>query len=126
MVQPRLGPVLDSRRVDRTNRPLDLVFLARQTMGNRALECEVLRMFETQVALYFERVAAATDPEQITLGLHTLKGAARGVGAVALAEQAKAAEEEFAAAGRIEEETLADLGMAVSEVVGYIGAILSE
>ena len=126
MVQPRLGLMLDSQRVDRTNRPLDLVFLARQTMGDRGLECEVLRMFETQVALYFERVASATDAEQIALGLHTLKGAARSVGAVALAEQAKAAEEEFAASGRLDEETLADLGMAVSEVVGYIGAILSE
>jgi len=126
MVQPRPGPVLDSPRIDRTNRPIDLVFLARQTMGDRRLECEVLRMFETQVALYFERVASAMDVEKIVVGLHTLKGAALSVGAMALAEQAKAAEQEFAETGKLDEETLADLGMAVSEVVGYIGAILAE
>ena len=126
MVLPRPGRALDSARIDRTSRPIDLVHLARQTLGDKGLECEVLRMFETQVNLYFERLRAASDPHEITLGLHTLKGAARGVGAVTLAEQAAAAEAEYAETGALEEETLADLGMAVAEVSGYIGTILED
>ncbi|AEQ51912.1 Hpt domain-containing protein [Pelagibacterium halotolerans] len=126
MMEPGRKGGLDSLRVDRTSRPIDLVHLARQTLGDRALECEVLRMFEKQVAIYFERVSAATDPHEITLGLHTLKGAAQGVGAMALASQARAAEIEFARDGKLDEETLADLGMAVSEVCGYICSIVSD
>ena len=116
----------DSARIDRTSRPIDLVHLARQTLGDPGLECEVLRMFETQVNLYFERLCAANDPYEISLGLHTLKGAALGVGAVTLAEQAAAAEIEFRDTERLEEETLADLGMAVAEVSSYIGTILRD
>ncbi|MAN76893.1 Hpt domain-containing protein [Pelagibacterium flavum] len=126
MMQPRPGVSLDSVKVDRTSRPIDLVYLARQTLGDRALECEVLRMFEKQVAIYFERVSAATDPHEITLGLHTLRGAAQGVGAMVLASQARAAEAEFVRDGKLDEETLADLGMAVSEVCGYISSIVSD
>jgi len=126
MALPRAKKGGDSARVDRTSRPIDLVHLARQTLGDRGLECEVLRMFETQVNLYFERLRAATDEYEITMGLHTLKGAARGVGAVVLAEQAAAAEAEYARTGRLDEETLADLGMAVAEVSGYIGTLLSD
>lgn len=126
MVLPRPGARLDSARIDRTSRPIDLVHLARQTMGDRGLECEVLRMFETQINLYFERLRATSDSYEITMGLHTLKGAARGIGAVPLAEQAAAAEVEFGETGRLDEETLADLGMAVAEVSGYIGSILTD
>ena len=126
MMEPGRKGSLDSGRVDRTSRPIDLVHLARQTLGDRALECEVLRMFEKQVAIYFERVNAATDPYEITLGLHTLKGAAQGIGAMVLASQARAAEVEFARDGKLDEETLADLGMAVSEVCGYISSIVSD
>lgn len=125
-MQPNRKRGLDSGRVDRTSRPIDLVYLARQTLGDRALECEVLKMFEKQVAIYFGRVSAATDPHEITLGLHTLKGAAQGIGAMILASQARAAEVEFARDGKLDEETLADLGMAVSEVCGYICAIVSD
>ncbi len=125
-MQPRSGVSLDSLKVDRTSRPIDLVYLARQTLGDRALECEVLRMFEKQVSIYFDRIAAATDPHEITLGLHTLKGAAQGIGATALAAQARAAEVEFGAVGRLDEETIADLGMAVSEVCGYICSIVTD
>lgn len=125
MVQPRPEQGHDSPRIDRTTRPIDLVHLARQTMGDHGLECEVLRMFEKQVEIYFNRVRAATDPYEITMGLHTLKGSAQGVGAMALAEQARAAEGEFARTGALDDETIADLALAVAEVVGYIGSILS-
>lgn len=126
MAEARPRVTLDSPRIDRTNRPIDLVHLARQTMGDRGLECEVLRMFERQVNLYFERLRETRDSHEISMGLHTLKGASQGVGAVALAAQAKAAEAEFRETGRLDEETLDDLAMAVSEVSAYILAIVAD
>ncbi|SDG46197.1 Hpt domain-containing protein [Pelagibacterium luteolum] len=126
MVLPSPRPSLDSPRIDRTNRPIDLVHLARQTMGDRALEHEVLRMFSGQVTAYFDRVRASGDTYEITLGLHTLKGASRGVGAVTLAALSEAAEHEFRDSGALDDETLDDLAMAVAEVCAYISAIVED
>ncbi|RDE08460.1 hypothetical protein DVH29_11355 [Pelagibacterium lacus] len=126
MVEPAAWQGLDSPRIDRTNRPIDLVHLARQTLGDRGLECEVLRMFETQVIAYFERIKASRDPYEITLGLHTLKGASRGIGAVTLAALAEAAEAEFGTNGALEDETLDDLAMAVHEVCAYISTLVAD
>jgi HPt (histidine-containing phosphotransfer) domain-containing protein len=126
MAYPDRRTGLDTVRVDRTNRPLDLVHLARQTMGDRGLECEVLRMFERQVNLYFERVRATTDPQEIAMGLHTLKGASLGVGAMALAELVRGAETEFRRNGHVDGETLDDMAMAVSEVSAYILSIVED
>lgn len=126
MVQPRSLPSLDSLRIDRTSRPIDLVYLARQTMGDRALESEVLRMFERQVNLYFQRVRTTTDHHELVMGLHTLKGASLGVGAMALAELVRGAERELEAEGSLDPETLDDLAMAVSEVSGYILTLIED
>lgn len=120
MAQVKPRKEFDSSRIDRTSRPIDLVHLARQTLGDRSLECEVLRMFERQVNLYFERVRETNDPHELAMGLHTLKGASLGVGAMALAEIVGGAEAEFARTGRIDAETLDDMAMAVSEVSAYI------
>lgn len=117
---------LDSSRVDRTSRPIDLVHLARQTLGDRGLECEVFRLFEAQVTTYFQRVRASTDPYEITLGLHTLKGSSQGVGAMMLADLAKAAEAEFEHTGALDGETLDDLDMAVQEVCAFIATLIAD
>ena len=126
MAYPDRRPSLDTVRVDRTNRPLDLVHLARQTMGDRGLECEVLRMFERQVNLYFARVRATTDAHEMKMGLHTLKGASLGVGAMALAELVRGAEQEFSRDGMVDAETLDDMAIAVSEVSAYILSIVKD
>ncbi len=83
-------------------------------------------MFDKQINLYFERLRASKDAREITMGLHTLKGASRGVGAVPLAMLAKAAEKEFAQTGCLDAETLDDLAMAVAEVSAYIGSIVPD
>lgn len=70
------------------HRPVDLVFLARQTGGDRALEEEVLRLFARQAATLGADLRAMTDPEDRRRQAHTLKGAARAVGAFAIADQA--------------------------------------
>lgn len=98
-------------------RPVDLVHLSRQTMGDRALEQEVLDMFVQQVCAIRERMATADEVERCRLA-HTLKGSARGVGAFSLAE----------CAGRIEENPsskalLKKLSSLIDEVRDFIAAI---
>ncbi|WP_404403183.1 Hpt domain-containing protein [Pelagibacterium halotolerans] len=126
MPQPRELEIRPEGRVDRTSRPIDLVHLARQTLGDKALECEVLRMFDRQVNLYFERVRATTDPDELAMGLHTLKGASVGIGAVSLAGVARAAEVELRETGALDAETLDDMAMAVAEVSAYIQSIVTN
>lgn len=126
MVQPKSFLSPDSRAVDRTSRPIDLVHLARQTMGDKALQDEVLRMFETQVNLYFERVRTTNDRHELTMGLHTLKGASIGVGAVALADLARHAEQHLRDHGSVDPEMLDDIGMAVAEVSAYIRGLIAD
>lgn len=66
-------------------RPLDLDHLSRQTMGERALEQEVLAMFSRQLGTIRTTIGAADDRERARLA-HALKGSARAVGAFALAD----------------------------------------
>lgn len=124
MAGARSLPVTEPGRPQSTVRPIDLVHLARQTLGDDALKIEVLRLFNQQIVIYFERVRAATDPHEIAMGLHTLKGAAQGVGAFTLADIVRVAEREYADAGRLDDETLDDIAMAVNEVEAYVGGLI--
>jgi hypothetical protein len=58
------------------SRPLDLEHLSRQTMGDRALEQEVLAMFSRQLAAIRDTISAADDREKARLA-HALKGRLR-------------------------------------------------
>ncbi len=68
-----------------TGRPIDMAHLARQTMGDRALEQEVLALFLQQALGVCRKMAAAGVGERLLMA-HGLKGSARGVGAFAIAE----------------------------------------
>ncbi len=58
-------------------RPVDLVHLARQTLGDRALEREVLGLFLVQArALYAQLESVSEETLRHDLA-HTLKGSAR-------------------------------------------------
>ncbi len=75
--------------------PVDLGHLDRYTGGSRALNEEILRLFETQCRELLTRLEALTgsaDTKSWHEATHTLKGAARGVGAFALADAVAAAE----------------------------------
>ena len=64
-------------------RPIDLVHLARQTLGDRALEVELLQLFDKQAAQIITRLAGDTgNPERRWRQdlAHTLKGSARAIG----------------------------------------------
>lgn len=74
-----------------SERPLDLVYLARQTAGDRALEVELLGLFDRQAASIAERLAAPEDENQDARAdlAHKLKGSARAVGANGVAAAAE-------------------------------------
>ncbi len=65
--------------------PIDLVRLAANTLGNRDLEIQVLRLFMTQSASAMSRLATENDSDVLKDIVHTLKGSARAVGAGAVA-----------------------------------------
>jgi HPt (histidine-containing phosphotransfer) domain-containing protein len=70
--------------------PIDLVRLARQSLGDQDLERELLAMFERQAARIVGQLAAApSDDLKIRADLaHMLKGSALAVGADRVAEAA--------------------------------------
>lgn len=75
---------------------LDLVHLSRQTLGDQALETELLKLFDSQNAQFAARLRAPRQPGDMRARAdlaHTLKGSARAVGAFALGEAAEAYEE---------------------------------
>jgi len=85
------------------DRPIDLVHLARTTLGDRSLEREVLQLFDRQSTLLLARMRAAAPGGLLPLA-HTLKGSARGIGAWRVARAAEALElaEGTQAAGALE------------------------
>ena len=71
---------------------VDLVHLSRQTMGDNALEAEILALFVSQARIYVEAFAKADAQEGRKHAAHALKGAARAIGAFGLADLAENAE----------------------------------
>lgn len=116
---------LGSTTFKRPMRPIDLVHLARQCLGDEGLEQEILRLFDTTALTYFQRLQLATTHEDIAMNLHALKGASSGVGAWTIADLAKVAELTLQADGQVSPEALADLSIAVEEVRGFIARVLA-
>jgi HPt (histidine-containing phosphotransfer) domain-containing protein len=110
----------------RRARPIDLVHLAKQCLGDEGLEHEVLRLFDTTIKTYLARLLAAEAPDQVLFTLHTIKGAASGVGAFTIADLAKTMEADAKAGLVINPEQLDDLKMAVEEVSVFISDVLSK
>lgn len=63
--------------------PLDFDHLERMTLGEKALEREVLEMFVAQSARLLDALAAR--PAETPALAHTLKGSARAIGALKVA-----------------------------------------
>jgi HPt (histidine-containing phosphotransfer) domain-containing protein len=72
-------------------RPIDLVHLARMTLGDRSLEREVLQLFDRQATMLLARMREGS-PSTVAALAHTLKGSARGIGAGRVAGAAEALE----------------------------------
>lgn len=110
----------------RAMRPIDLVHLAKQCLGDEHLEYEILRLFDTTVKSYFARLALATSADDLVMSLHSIKGAAGGVGAFTVSDLAKSCEVELQAGRPLSPERIADLGMAIEEVRSFISRMLSN
>ena len=110
----------------RPERPIDLVHLAKQCMGDGDLECEILRMYDSTVKTYFGRLQLSSSHDELTLNLHSIKGASGGVGAFAVANLAKAAEVELQAGRPLSPERIDDLGFAIAEVRNFIARMLDS
>jgi HPt (histidine-containing phosphotransfer) domain-containing protein len=79
--------------LDEPTPAIDQAQLARMTFGDKALERELLELFERQAALLVGRMRQA-DAATVAALAHTLKGSAVGVGASDVAAAAAAVEQE--------------------------------
>jgi HPt (histidine-containing phosphotransfer) domain-containing protein len=93
--------------------PIDLVHLDRATFGDRRLRDEVLTLFLRQSAVLAATIAGAGDEEARMEAAHKLKGAALGIGAMAVAEAADVLERRIHGPGEFAD-ALARLSVAVA------------
>lgn len=100
--------------------PLDVGHLERMTLGEKALEREVLEMFLAQSRRLLETLANL--PDETPALAHTLKGSARAVGAFEVGDRAAALE----TAGQGSDAALAALREAVTEARAAIEARLDH
>lgn len=75
------------------SRPIDLVHLATQTMGDKQLEIEVLQLFGRQARQLMKELSSG-DAVRVVAAAHRLKGAALAVGAFGVADAAGLVEAE--------------------------------
>jgi HPt (histidine-containing phosphotransfer) domain-containing protein len=104
------------------DRPIDLVHLARTTLGDRALEREVLQLFDRQSDILIARMRTAAPAAMAALA-HTLKGSARGIGAWRVARAAELLEL-AGASGSSTSEALDGLSAASDEARTVIAELL--
>jgi HPt (histidine-containing phosphotransfer) domain-containing protein len=102
--------------------PIDLAFLRRYTLGDAAVEREVLELFCSHAPAIVAELKSASSEKAWRNAAHSLKGSARALGAWAVArgaEQAEAASPHYWQAGEI----VASLERAVEEVRRYVATI---
>ena len=100
--------------------PIDFDHLRRMTLGDAAIEQEVLTMFSSQSATLMHRLAV--NPADASALVHTLKGSARAIGAFAVGDAAARLEAAIARGFDAVAE-LAELGEAVAEARAAIEAV---
>ncbi len=78
---------------------IDYDHLAQYTGGDAALEAEVFSLFRNQVRSWIRLLEPDAQDEDWSAAAHSLKGSARGVGAMRLAEICERAEKLVGEAG---------------------------
>ena len=126
MAQRAFAEMVDPAGQTRSRRPIDLVHLAKQCLGDENLEREILRLFDTSLVTYLERLRLASSFDDLAINLHSIKGAAAGVGAWTIADLAKAMEQEMRDGRPLTAEKIDDLGMAIEEARSFISQILQN
>jgi HPt (histidine-containing phosphotransfer) domain-containing protein len=127
--------ILGQRRYERRRRarpelgtkPVDLVYLARFTLGNQELETEVLDLFLQHGPRYLQQLRDAVTAKAWHDAAHTLKGAARGIGAWRVARCAETAERlRFDTDHDRRAFALDSAAEAVDEAIGYLKVLKSN
>ena len=122
MARPAWAAQIKSATVSMSREPvLDHEHLARYTLGDERLEREVLGLFIGQVPETLAALDAARDHADRVRAVHTLKGSARAVGAVRLANVAERAERAMRAGI-----DLAGLRQEIETACGEVRAVILE
>lgn len=109
------------------SKPVDLVHLARYTLGNRELEQEVLELFSQQSVVYLARLCGAETDRDWREAAHTIKGSARAIGAWRLGNCAEQAEPLTNADGSAARKAaMADIEAALVEATAYIETLIAK
>jgi len=103
--------------------PIDVTHLRSMTLGDPALEREVLTMFLSQTAQLAASLAKA-PPDAAALA-HTLKGSARAIGAFAVADAAGQLETTIKSGGD-RAHALGELNEAIAQARDAIEAMLNQ
>ena len=107
---------------------IDLDHLARYTGGEKAMNAEILKLFDGQISEMVGQlrgVIAARDARRWKEITHTIKGAARGVGAFAFGDAAAAAEPVDPANGERADQAVARLSEEAMAVHDFIRRYLA-
>ncbi len=108
-------------------RPVDLVHLARYTLGNTSHERVILELFHTQSDIFLKRLETADHERVWQDAAHNIRGSARDIGAWRVAKSAEDAEalsgNAFAA---LRNAVLGALQRDVGEANGYIDLLLAD
>jgi HPt (histidine-containing phosphotransfer) domain-containing protein len=103
---------------------VDRTYLARFTLGNVALEREVLDLFAAQAPVYLQRLREADCTNAWKEATHTIKGSAGAIGAWRLARLAQMAEKiDVEGHEGHREEAAAAVATATEEVCRYIARL---
>ena len=94
----------------------DAAQLHRRTMGDGALQVELLSLFVTEVERLMRQVEDARDPQIRGDRLHAMIGLARNTGAVRLAQAARQLETAIA----VDDPDLTPLRAVLSETLAYV------
>jgi HPt (histidine-containing phosphotransfer) domain-containing protein len=107
---------------------VDRAYLARFTLGNAALEREVLELFAAQAPVYLQRLREAVCIKAWREATHTIKGSASAIGAWRLARLAEMAENfdveaDTALREAHRDEAVAAVAMATEEACRFIARL---
>lgn len=107
--------------------PVDLAHLRRYTLGDVALEKEVLQLFLHQLPQTIRALSDAVTDRDWMIAAHTLKGSCRAVGAWRIANLAEQAERQMATAAKaLRREAIVGIEDAAAEARAFINQAHSD
>lgn len=122
-IRPQPGAEDDSC-FDPKRRPVDLTHLARYTMGNSAIEQEVLDLFGRQTRLYFDKLSRAATAESWRDAARVMMASAQSIGAWQLLRAAEMAERlSFSSPLPVRHEILRTLKNEIDEANDFIDGL---